>query len=157
MAITGFFAAALACLAIAAVFVSAESAFATVSRSEVADAVEDGRRGARKVLKVFGDPLVHTYVLTFTRQLAEASATVFIAFAYLQVFDVGWEAVVCTVITASVAVFVVAGVSPRTVARHYPLQTSPCCWADWSPDSARRWAPSHWSWCGSATCSRRPG
>lgn len=124
MAITGFFAAALACLAIAAVFVAAESAFATVSRSEVADAAEDGRRGARKVLKVFGDPLVHTYVLTFTRQLAEASATVFIAFAYLQVFDVGWEAVVCTVITASVAVFVVAGVSPRTVARHYPLQTS---------------------------------
>ena len=124
MAIAGFFAAALLFLAVAAVFVAADSAFATVSRSEVEHAAEQERRGAAKVLRVFADPLVHTYVLTFTRQLAEALATVFIAFAYLQVFDVGWEVVVCTVATASVAVFVVAGVSPRSVARHYPLQTS---------------------------------
>lgn len=124
MAIVGSFAAALLFLAIAAVFVAAESAFATVSRSDVEDAQADGRRGAGAVLRVLSDPLVHTYVLTFIRQFAEALAIVFIAFAYLQVFDVGWEVVVCTVATASVAVFVVAGVSPRSVARHYPLQMS---------------------------------
>lgn len=124
MAIAGAFAAALVFLAIAALFAAAESAFATVSRSDVEDAHEEGRRGAGHVLRIVTDPLVHTYVLTFLRQFAEALATVFIAFAYLQVFDVGWEAVVCTVLTASVAVFVVAGVSPRNVARHYPLQTA---------------------------------
>ena len=124
MAIALGFLAALVCLSVAAVFAAAESAFATVSRSDIDDAHEEGRRGAVRLQRVVADPLVHTYVLTFLRQFTEALATVFIAYAYLQVFDVGWEAVVCTVVTASVAVFVVAGVSPRNVARHYPLQTA---------------------------------
>ena len=124
MAIALGFLAALVCLSVAAVFAAAEPAFATVSRSDIDDAHEEGRRGAVRLQRVVADPLVHTYVLTFLRQFTEALATVFIAYAYLQVFDVGWEAVVCTVVTASVAVFVVAGVSPRNVARHYPLQTA---------------------------------
>ena len=49
MAIAGAFAAALVFLAIAALFAAAESAFATVSRSDVEDAHEEGRRGAGQI------------------------------------------------------------------------------------------------------------
>ncbi|MCP6330309.1 hypothetical protein NL460_29665, partial [Klebsiella pneumoniae] len=79
------------------------------------DAVEDGRRGAAKVTRILADLPTHINVLTFSRQVFEAMATVFVAMAYNAVFDASWQMVLCTVLTASIAVFVVAGISPRTI------------------------------------------
>ncbi|WP_084499860.1 hemolysin family protein [Brevibacterium album] len=124
MVTVGLFAAALFSVGLAGLLVAAEAALAAVSRSEVAEAAASGRRGAARVERVLADPRVHMYVLTFVRQLFEALATVLIALAYDTVFGTTWEMVVCAVVTAPVALFVVAGVSPRTVARHWPLATS---------------------------------
>ncbi|WP_368074039.1 hemolysin family protein [Brevibacterium sp. CS2] len=119
-----FFALALVCLAVAAMLAAADAALWAVSHHQIADAVEDGRRGAAKVARILADLPTHINVLTFSRQVFEAMATVFVAMAYNAVFDASWQMVLCTVLTASIAVFVVAGISPRTIGRRRSLSVS---------------------------------
>ncbi|WP_349828017.1 hemolysin family protein [Brevibacterium litoralis] len=122
MAVLWFFLAALTCLLVAAVFSAVDSAVAVVSHHQVEDAVEDRRRGAAAARRVLGDLPTHINVLVFLRHFLEAAATVFIAMAYNTVFDGSWQMVVCSVVTASIAVFVITGVSPRTIGRRLSLR-----------------------------------
>ncbi|WP_101649899.1 hemolysin family protein [Brevibacterium ihuae] len=119
-----FFLLALVCLAAAAVLAAADAGLSAVSHHQVADAAEDGRRGAGQVMRILADLPTHINVLTFVRQVFEAMATVFVAMAYNVVFDASWQMVLCTVLTASIAVFVIAGISPRTIGRRRSLSVS---------------------------------
>ena len=112
---------ALLFIALAALLAAVDSALSAVSHHEVEEAYEDGRRGGKSAHKVLADLPTHINVLTFVRQLCETLAIVFIFLGYDYFLDTSWETVVSTVLTGSIAVFVVAGVSPRTIGRRRSL------------------------------------
>lgn len=124
MAILWFFAAAFVCIAVAALLAAADSAFSVVSHHEVAEAAEEGRRGAQAALRVLRDGATHINVMVFVRQLFETTATVFVVYAYVRVFGAAWQVIVMSVVTAAIAIFVVAGVSPRTIGRRRSLSVA---------------------------------
>lgn len=115
------FVAAVVCLALAAMLAAADAAFSAVSHHEIEEAAEDNRRGGKTAKKVVGDLPTHINVLTFVRQLLEATSVVFIVLGYTSIFDTSWRTVLLAVLTGSVAVFVIAGVSPRTIGRRRSL------------------------------------
>ncbi|GAA4285371.1 hemolysin family protein [Brevibacterium daeguense] len=120
----GFFVLALVCVAGAALLAAGEAAVSSVSHHQVADAVAENQRGAAHVARILDDLPTHVNVLTFLRQFFEAMGTVFVAMAYMRVLGVGWQMVLFTVLTASIAMFVIAGVSPRTIGRRRSLSVS---------------------------------
>ncbi|RAA19872.1 hypothetical protein DN465_31935, partial [Burkholderia multivorans] len=79
---------------------------------------------AVRVERILADLPTNINVIIFVRLFLEALATVFIALAYDSLYSVGPLMVVLTVLTSSIAVFVVAGVSPRTIGRRRSLGVS---------------------------------
>ncbi|MCT1828512.1 hemolysin family protein [Brevibacterium luteolum] len=124
MPILAFMLLGLICIAFAAVLAAADAAISNVSHHEISDAAEDGTRGGTTAAAILADLPTHINVLTFVRQFFEALATVFIAVGYYHVFGISWQLILASVITASIAVFVVAGVSPRTIGRRRSLKVS---------------------------------
>ncbi|GAA2008759.1 hemolysin family protein [Brevibacterium samyangense] len=124
MLVLWYFLAAFLCLLVSGVLSAADSALAAVSHHHVEEEREDGRRGADAVWRILHDLPTHVNVLVFVRLFFEAAATVFIAIAYDRVFDASWQMVVCSVVTAAIAVFVLTGVSPRTIGRRRALVVS---------------------------------
>lgn len=112
---------ALLSLTLAAVLAAADAAFSTVSHHEVEEAVEDGKRTAPKAERILKDLPTHINVLTFVRQLFETAAVVFTLLGFTSFIDSMPTALIVTALTSAVAVFVIAGVSPRTIGRRKNL------------------------------------
>ena len=112
---------ALLSLTLAAVLAAADAAFSTVSHHEVEEAVEDGKRTAPKAERILKDLPTHINVLTFVRQLFETAAVVFTLLGFTSFIDSMPTALIVTALTSAVAVFVIAGVSPRTSGRRKNL------------------------------------
>ena len=112
---------ALLSLTLAAVLAAADAAFSTVSHHEVEEAVEDGKRTALKAERILKDLPTHINVLTFVRQLFETAAVVFTLLGFTSFIDSMPTALIVTALTSAVAVFVIAGVSPRTIGRRKNL------------------------------------
>ena len=112
---------ALLSLTLAAVLAAADAAFSTVSHHEVEEAVEDGKRTAPKAGRILKDLPTHINVLTFVRQLFETAAVVFTLLGFTSFIDSMPTALIVTALTSAVAVFVIAGVSPRTIGRRKNL------------------------------------
>nr|WP_275434497.1 hemolysin family protein [Brevibacterium ravenspurgense] len=108
-------------LTLAAVLAAADAAFSTVSHHEVEEAVEDGKRTAPKAERILKDLPTHINVLTFVRQLFETAAVVFTLLGFTSFIDSMPTALIVTALTSAVAVFVIAGVSPRTIGRRKNL------------------------------------
>ncbi len=121
MELLWFLAAALVCFVLAAVLAAADAALFAVSHHEVADAAEDGRRGGEAAARVLADLPTHINVIAFVRQLFEALATVFVVLGFSAIWDFSWQLVVVTVLVSAIAVFTIAGISPRTIGRRRPL------------------------------------
>ena len=112
---------ALLSLTLAAVLAAADAAFSTVSHHEVEEAVEDCKRTAPKAERILKDLPTHINVLTFVRQLFETAAVVFTLLGFTSFIDSMPTALIVTALTSAVAVFVIAGVSPRTIGRRKNL------------------------------------
>ncbi|OFT95194.1 hemolysin family protein [Brevibacterium sp. HMSC24B04] len=112
---------ALLSLTLAAVLAAADAAFSTVSHHEVEEAVEDGKHTAPKAERILKDLPTHINVLTFVRQLFETAAVVFTLLGFTSFIDSMPTALIVTALTSAVAVFVIAGVSPRTIGRRKNL------------------------------------
>lgn len=112
---------ALLSLTLAAVLAAVDAAFSTVSHHEVEEAVEDGKRTAPKAERILKDLPTHINVLTFVRQLFETAAVVFTLLGFTSFIDSMPTALIVTALTSAVAVFVIAGVSPRTIGRRKNL------------------------------------
>lgn len=119
-----FFLGAALCLVIAATLSAVDEALLNVSHHAVEEAKDEGKRSAVRVEKILADLPTNINVIIFVRTFLEALATVFIALAYDSYLSVGPVMVVLTVLTASVAVFIVAGVSPRTIGKRRSLAVS---------------------------------
>ncbi|WP_413334886.1 hemolysin family protein [Brevibacterium sp. GP-SGM9] len=112
------------CLVVSATLSAVDAALLSVSHHAVQDAKDEGKKSAERVERILADLPTNINVIIFVRNFLEALATVFIALAYDSIYSVGPVMVVLTVLTASVAVFVVAGVSPRTIGRRRSLAVS---------------------------------
>lgn len=119
-----FFLGAALCLVVAATLSAVDEALLSVSHHAVQEAKDEGKKSARRVEKILADLPTNINVIIFVRNFLEALATVFIALAYDSYLSVGPLMVVLTVLTASVAVFIVAGVSPRTIGKRRSLAVS---------------------------------
>ena len=119
-----FFLGAALCLTIAATLSAVDAALLNVSHHAVEEAKEDGKRAAVRVERILADLPTNINVIIFVRNFLEALATVFIALAYDSYYSVGPLMVFLTVLTASVAVFIIAGVSPRTIGKRRSLAVS---------------------------------
>ncbi len=119
-----FFLAALLCLIFSATLAAVDAARCSVSHHAIQDAKDEGKASAVRVERILADLPTNINVIIFVRLFLEALATVFIALAYDSLYSVGPLMVVLTVLTSSIAVFVVAGVSPRTIGRRRSLGVS---------------------------------
>ena len=119
-----YFLGAALCLVVAAILSAVDAALLTVSHHAVEEAKEEGKRAAVRVEKILADLPTNINVIIFVRNFLEALATVFIALAYNSSYSVGPLMVFLTVLTASVAVFIIAGVSPRTIGKRRSLAVS---------------------------------
>ncbi|MCQ9366926.1 hemolysin family protein [Brevibacterium sp. 50QC2O2] len=124
MTILWFFLAALGALGLAACLAAVDAALSVVSHHEISDLAAEGSRAADRTLRILGDLPTHLNVLIFTRMLFEAGATVFIVYGYTGAFGQAWEVMLASVLTAAIAVFVISGVSPRTIGRRRSTQVS---------------------------------
>lgn len=115
---------ALLCLIVSATLAAVDAALLSVSHHAVQDAKDEGKASAVRVERILADLPTNINVIIFVRLFLEALATVFIALAYDSLYSVGPLMVVLTVLTSSIAVFVVAGVSPRTIGRRRSLGVS---------------------------------
>jgi CBS domain containing-hemolysin-like protein len=119
-----YFLGAALCLVVAAILSAVDAALLNVSHHAVEDAKDEGKRAAVRVERILEDLPTNINVIIFVRNFLEALATVFIALAYNSHYSVGPLMVFLTVITASVAVFIIAGVSPRTIGKRRSLAVS---------------------------------
>ncbi|RBP63929.1 CBS domain containing-hemolysin-like protein [Brevibacterium sanguinis] len=109
------------CLVIAAALAAVDAALLNVSHNAIEEAKEEGRPGALRVERIIADLPTNINVVIFVRLFLEAMATVLIVLAYASVHAVGPLMVILSVLTSSIAVFIVAGVSPRTIGRRRSL------------------------------------
>lgn len=109
------------CLVVAAALAAVDSALLNVSHNAIEEAKEEGRKSALRVERILADLPTNINVVIFVRLFLEALATVLIVLAYGSIHTVGPALVILAVLTSSIAVFIVAGVSPRTIGRRRSL------------------------------------
>jgi CBS domain containing-hemolysin-like protein len=107
----------LAVIAIVLAFLVAagEASLARVSRVRAAELVEEGKAGARAVVRVVGDRAAYLALLAFLRVLAETTAAVMVTFVVVNRLDQTWSTFAIAIGIMTVVSFVIVGVSPRTI------------------------------------------
>lgn len=99
---------------------AAEAALSGFSRARAEGLAQEGRSGARAVLRILEDPPRYLNTTLFLRLLAETSAVVLATLMVEHVVGTGrWLVVVVSVAVMLVVSFVVVGVGPRTLGRQH--------------------------------------
>ncbi len=112
-------AAAAVCVLLAGALTMAETALASVSRARAVRLVDEGRRGAKRLLLVAQDPAPHLNTTLFLRILLEVMATVAVTVIFVENFHQLWEQLLYPVLTMVVVSFIGLGVAPRTLGRQH--------------------------------------
>ncbi len=110
---------AAVCVLLAGLLTAAESALASVSRARAERLVDEGRRGAQRLLLLAEDPAPHLNTTLFLRILLEAVATVLVTVVFVAHFGQLWEQVVYPSLTMVLVSFIGLGVAPRTLGRQH--------------------------------------
>lgn len=105
---------------LAAALVAAESALNRVSRAEGARLLAEGRRGAAALVAVLENPVPTINASIFVRKTAEACAVTCTALAVAAWVQSWWAVLLLTSLIMGIVLFVLVGVSPRTVGRQNP-------------------------------------
>ncbi len=105
----------------AGAFAAIETAMTRASRSEAGKLQQEGRRGAGALVVVLdaGPPAVNTAI--FLRVALEMVSAVCVTLAVESWIDPWWLVLLVSGLITVVASFVLAGVSPRTLARQHPM------------------------------------
>lgn len=115
---------ALICVSMAGVFAAAEACMARVTKREAAKWVEQDRRGARVVMDVLDNPAPVFNVAVLLRVLMETFAVVLVGAATYSLFHNTLLSVVVTSLAMGIVMFVLVGVSPRTLGREFPEEVA---------------------------------
>lgn len=103
-------------LAFGALMVAIDAALGVTSRADLAELGAEGRNAA-SLRRIAADPEAHTNAVIFIRVLAETSAAVLVAVAFVDLFNSIWWAMLAAAVLMTGVSYVVVGASPRTVGR----------------------------------------
>jgi CBS domain containing-hemolysin-like protein len=101
-----------------------ETALQRVGRHRAEQLLEEGRPGARALVRLSRDPAPYLAVATFVRVAAEAATAVAVTVAVDTVTDSHWRTALVAIGVMVVVSFVVVGVSPRTLGRQHSEQVA---------------------------------
>lgn len=110
---------AAGCVVVAGLLTTAEAALASVSRARAQRLVDDGRRGANRLLLVAQDPAPHLNTTLFLRIAFEVIATVMVTLIFVESFGVLWQQLLFPALTMLLVSFIGLGVAPRTLGRQH--------------------------------------
>ena len=99
---------------------ASESAMGVLSTQDIRDQAQ-GRRSQRSLIAIANDLGPHRTVTTFVRILSETAAAVLVTLELVTLGLPYWAALLLAIFIMSVASFVLAGSSPRSVGRAHPL------------------------------------
>ena len=111
--------AALLSIVVAFLLSAAEAALWRISRVRAEELLDEGRVGAKALIRVVADSAAHLSVLTFLRVVAEASAAVLITLAATDLVEGFWKPLLIAIGVMALVSFVIVGVSPRTLGRQH--------------------------------------
>jgi len=97
----------------------AESAFQRMSRVRADELAEEGRPGAKALVRVVGDTAAYLSVLSFVRVIAESTAAVMVTLAAVEVVEGTWQPFLVAIGVMALISFAVVGVSPGTLGRQH--------------------------------------
>jgi len=120
----GLLVAAGALVVLAGMFSAADAALASFSRARAEEIAEEGRAGARPLLRILDDPARYLNTALLLRLACEVSAIVLVALLVGEQVDGWWTAVLISVSIMLVVSFVAVGVAPRTVGRQHAIRVA---------------------------------
>lgn len=97
----------------------AESAFQRTSRVRAEELEDEGRPGARALVRVVGDTAAYLSVLSFLRVIAESTAAVMVTLAAVDLVEGTWQPFLVAIAVMALISFAVVGVSPGTLGRQH--------------------------------------
>jgi CBS domain containing-hemolysin-like protein len=109
---------ALILVAFGGFMAASEAALGVTSRADLAELGANGRN-ARSLQRIADDPSAHITAVVFIRVLAETTAAVLVAAAFMLLFDDIWIALIAAAILMTGISFVLVGASPRAVGRQH--------------------------------------
>ena len=97
----------------------AESAFQRMSRVRADELLDEGRPGAKALVRVVGDTAAYLSVLSFLRVIAESTAAVMITLAAVDGVEGTWQPFLVAIGAVVLISFAFVGVSPGTLGRQH--------------------------------------
>ena len=112
---TGLVTAAVLATLVAFLISTAEAAFSRMSRTRAHELLDEGRPGAKALVKVVGDTAAYLSVLSFLRVIAESTVAVMITLAVVDRVEGTWQPFLVAIAIMALISFAVVGVSPGTL------------------------------------------
>ena len=94
---------------------TAEAAFSRMSRTRAGELLDEGRPGARALVRVVGDTAAYLSVLSFLRVIAESTVAVMVTLAVVERVEGTWQPFLVAIAIMALISFAVVGVSPGTL------------------------------------------
>jgi CBS domain containing-hemolysin-like protein len=116
--------AALALMVVAGWCTSAETALLRVSRAGAKELGRSAGEAAEPLQAVLADAPRYLSVVLLVRAAAEICAAVLVTAVLVTWLGVTWKAFVITAVAMTVASYVLAGLIPRSIGRHYPVKVA---------------------------------
>jgi CBS domain containing-hemolysin-like protein len=116
--------AALALMALAGWCTSAETALLRVSRAGAKELGRSAGEAAEPLQAVLADAPRYLSVVLLVRAAAEICAAVLVTAVLVTWLGVTWKAFVITAVAMTLASYVLAGLIPRSIGRHYPVKVA---------------------------------
>jgi CBS domain containing-hemolysin-like protein len=116
--------AALALMLLAGWCTSAEAALLRLSRAGAKELGRSAGEAAEPLQAVLTEVPRYLSVVLLARVAAEISSAVLVTAVLVQWWGVDWRAFVVTAVAMTVASYVLAGIVPRSIARHYPVKVA---------------------------------
>jgi CBS domain containing-hemolysin-like protein len=116
--------AAFALMVVAGWCTSAETALVRVSRAGAKELGRSAGESAEPLQAVLTDAPRYLSVVLLVRTAAEISAAVLVTAVLVTWLGVTWKAFLITAVAMTVASYVLAGLIPRSIGRHYPVKVA---------------------------------
>jgi CBS domain containing-hemolysin-like protein len=116
--------AALALMLVAGWCTSAETALLRVSRAGAKELGRSAGEAAEPLQAVLADAPRYLSIVLLARVAAEISSAVLVTAVLVHWSGVTWKAFLITAVAMTVASYVLAGLVPRSIARHYPVKVA---------------------------------
>ncbi len=113
---------AVALIAVAGVLSAADAALISFSRARAEEIADEGRAGAKRLVRLLDDPPRYLNSVLLLRIACEVAAIVLVAHLALDNVEPWWQASLLAVGVMVVVSYVVVGVAPRTLGRQHSVE-----------------------------------